>query len=45
MKCPNGCCDILLQYTNNLTQKNIYYNRHKKKQVYSYMTPLQIKYY
>lgn len=31
MKCPNGCCDILLQYTNNLTQKNIYYNRHKKK--------------
>lgn len=31
MKCPNGCCDILLQYTNNLRQKNIYYNRHKIK--------------
>ena len=31
MKCPNGCCDILLQSSNNLAEKNIYYNRNKKK--------------
>lgn len=31
MKCPNGCCDILVEPTNNFIQKNIYYNRNKKK--------------
>lgn len=31
MKCPNGCCDILLQYTNNLQKKNMYCNSNKKK--------------
>ena len=44
MKCPNGCCDILLQYTNNLQKKNM-----PKAllfvALYSYMTQQPIKYY